>query len=91
MSAQSQLLVNKPKQVNLNMFWSGIVLIIIGTVVSCLVAVGEIFWFKYRGRVSEKERKGSRDGELVKGQRYCLSSLMVASCWVTRVEIHWSI
>ena len=52
LSSSSQLLVNKPKKVNLDMFWSGIVLIIVGTALSCLVAAAEILWFKYRGRVS---------------------------------------
>jgi hypothetical protein len=51
-SASSQLLVNEPKQVNAEMFWSGIVLIIVGAVLSCFVAAAEILWYKYRGRVS---------------------------------------
>ena len=51
-SKTSALYLDRPQRVTLHMFWSPIVLIIVGLVVSGLIGAGELLWYKYRGRVS---------------------------------------
>ena len=51
-ASRSQVYLNKPKTVNLSMMWSAFVIIACGIILSVIVAVGEIMWFRYRGRVS---------------------------------------
>lgn len=51
-STASTLEVNEPKRVSVGMFWSPLVVMILGVILSFIVAVAEIFWYKYRGRVS---------------------------------------
>jgi len=46
----------KPKIVDLNMFLAQIVLIIVGTVISVLAAVGEIIYYRYKGRYLQSNR-----------------------------------
>ncbi len=48
----SQLFVNKPKQINLDMFWGPLVLLVIGIVLTGVIAAVEMLYYKYRGRVS---------------------------------------
>ena len=49
--AQSVLYMDKAQAVSINMFWSPLVVMVIGIVLASLVAIGEILWYKYRGRV----------------------------------------
>lgn len=46
------LALNEPKKINMSMFWGPLVLIISGIIISILVCVVEVLWYKYRGRVS---------------------------------------
>ena len=48
----SALYLDTPRRVSMHMFWSPIVLMTIGLVVSALMAVAEILWYRQRGRVS---------------------------------------
>ena len=48
----SALFLNVPKRVNMRMFWSVLVIMIVGVILSVLTAITEILWYKYRGRVS---------------------------------------
>ena len=52
LSQTSALFINKPKVVNLKMFWGPLVLLLVGVVVTILVAIAEILYYKYKGRVS---------------------------------------
>ena len=55
MSTNSQMSVNKPKRIDLSMFWGPLVMIAVGVILSVIVGLAEIFYFKYRGRVSGAE------------------------------------
>ncbi len=48
----SQLYVYKPRQITLDMFWGPLVLLVIGVVLSGVIAGVEILYFKCKGRVS---------------------------------------
>ena len=48
----STMHVNQPKSVSLSMFWGALLLLCIGIVLSLLLCLGEVAFFKYRGRVS---------------------------------------
>ena len=52
LSREAGIQVNKPKQINMTIFWGPLVMMISGLVISVLVTLAEVLWYKYRGRVS---------------------------------------
>lgn len=42
--------LNKPKQVTMHEFWGPLVLLVVGVIISILLAVAEIGYYRYRGR-----------------------------------------
>lgn len=48
----SMLYVNKPKSVDLNMFWGPLLLVIVGVFVSLIIAFAEMMYYRQWGRVS---------------------------------------
>ncbi|ELU17492.1 hypothetical protein CAPTEDRAFT_164454 [Capitella teleta] len=53
---QLSLDVNRPKKVDMRIFWGPLVMIITGLVLSSLVCLAETIWYKTRGRYSANNR-----------------------------------
>ena len=51
LSKASALYLNQPKRVNMRMFWSLLVIVVIGVVLSIIIFVAELLHYKYRGKV----------------------------------------
>jgi len=52
----STLTLNEPKRVNMQMFWSLLVILVVGLFLSGLTFVAELLYYKYKGRYDAKER-----------------------------------
>jgi len=50
--ANSMLYINKPKTIDLNMFWGPLVLVIVGVLISLVIAFAEMMYYRQWGRVS---------------------------------------
>lgn len=48
----SALYVNKPEGITLDMFMGPLLLILVGVILAIIVAIGEIIYYKQKGRVS---------------------------------------
>jgi len=55
------LYVDQPKRIDLSMFWGALVLLLVGLVVSSLVAGGEIVYYRQWGKVSQLYTTGSKE------------------------------
>lgn len=56
-SRMASLYIDQPQRVTLSIFWSPLVVMIIGVVLSIGVAIAEMLWYKYRGRYESSNRQ----------------------------------
>ena len=52
-AARTRLDAKQPQRIDSEAFWGPLVLVIVGVIISCLIAVAEIFYHRFKGMVGK--------------------------------------